>query len=223
MATTFPIAIDDFTNPTDVPLGTPVGGRTHSQQHGDLNDAVEAIQTRVGVSGSAVPATIDFELHNTASGHDHDGINSKAVVIGPPTSGSSYVSGAFAFTPDTSVGTAVDQINQFLQAGISGGLLETDRKLILLADDGPFEGYPGAYRECLMFNNVFPSASIWYTDNTKTAKIVEQSLVYSQSNIVPDQNIYRVYNLDGVTVKTTVIDTIAYSGIFETSRTRVVI
>lgn len=43
MATNFPTSLDSFTNPTAADnLDTAVGGRTHDQQHADLNDAVEA-------------------------------------------------------------------------------------------------------------------------------------------------------------------------------------
>lgn len=59
MATVFPANLDNFTNPapTDT-LGTAVGGRTHSQQHDDLNDAVEALEARVGVTGSVVGTSL---------------------------------------------------------------------------------------------------------------------------------------------------------------------
>lgn len=60
MTTAFPGAIDNFVNPSPgtVPLATTFGGRTHSQEHGDVNDAVEAIEGEVGVTGSAVTTSL---------------------------------------------------------------------------------------------------------------------------------------------------------------------
>ena len=65
MATTFPTTIDDFTNitdPTVTTLQTVVGGRTHSDFHNDYNDALEAIQARVGVTNSAVPTSHEYKI-----------------------------------------------------------------------------------------------------------------------------------------------------------------
>lgn len=100
------------------------------------------------------------------------------------------------------------------------GLVEEDRKLILLADlGGPFESYDGAYRELGFMKNVFVTSSTWYTDNTKTSKIVEK-LIDFNSNLTLNQITYNVYEQDGTTIKTTVIDTITNQGIFEVSRQR---
>ena len=49
MATGFPSSLDTLTNPngTDT-LSNP----SHAQQHTNLNDAVEAIETKIGINGS---------------------------------------------------------------------------------------------------------------------------------------------------------------------------
>lgn len=57
----FPTALDNFTNPTGT-AATDSGTRTHSQQHGDVNDAVEALEAKVGINGSAVTTTLDYKL-----------------------------------------------------------------------------------------------------------------------------------------------------------------
>ena len=51
MATKYPAAFDSFTNPTGVTDLDTSAFWTHAQQHGDLNDAVEAIQLRLGIDG----------------------------------------------------------------------------------------------------------------------------------------------------------------------------
>ena len=49
MAINFPTSLDDFANPAPTDsLNTP----SHSLQHTDLNDAVEAMQRKVGVGAS---------------------------------------------------------------------------------------------------------------------------------------------------------------------------
>ena len=50
MAISFPTSLDNFTNPSS---GNTLDSPSHSLQHSDINDAVEAMQRKVGV-GSAV-------------------------------------------------------------------------------------------------------------------------------------------------------------------------
>jgi hypothetical protein len=60
MATNFPSSLDSFTNPsgTDAMDSVTV---PHATQHADLNDAVEALQSKVGVDGSAVTTSLDYK------------------------------------------------------------------------------------------------------------------------------------------------------------------
>lgn len=67
----YPTTIDSFTDPdpTD-PLNSP----SHSGLHTDNNTAIEALENKVGVDGSAVTTSIDYLLKNTSSsdpGHKH--------------------------------------------------------------------------------------------------------------------------------------------------------
>lgn len=121
-------------------------------------------------------------------------------------------------------GVSASYVGTTTTYAVTRGLLADDRELILLAErSGPFEGYSSSFNETIMHRSVFPSASIWYTDNTKTSRIVEQELVYVGNNIVSSQSIFRVYEQYGTTVRTTSTDTIYYNGIFEISRSRSII
>lgn len=61
MPTNFPGAIDNFTNPTPADdLNTPTV--LHSDQHANTNDAVEALEAWIGISGSSVSASIAYRL-----------------------------------------------------------------------------------------------------------------------------------------------------------------
>ena len=57
MATNFPATLDNFANPqgTDSMAG-------HAALHGNVNDALEAIQTKVGVDGSNNPNSLDYKI-----------------------------------------------------------------------------------------------------------------------------------------------------------------
>lgn len=109
MTTSFPTGLDTFINPTATDHLNGPAGTTHADQHANANDSITALQDRVGVTGSAVPTTIDYELHNVEHGHDHDGINSRPVKLG--TSGSVSGSGYFPISPSSSMGETVFNIN----------------------------------------------------------------------------------------------------------------
>ena len=51
MASTFPTALDAFTNPTATSLLT---SPNHAQQHSDINDAVEALEAKVAIGATVL-------------------------------------------------------------------------------------------------------------------------------------------------------------------------
>ena len=61
MATSFPSGLDALTNPTSADgLNSP----DHAGQHADVNDAIEALEAKVGVNGSAVVTSLDYKVTN---------------------------------------------------------------------------------------------------------------------------------------------------------------
>ena len=93
------------------------------------------------------------------------------------------------------------------------------RQLIHFIDDGPAEGFlSGAYKETI--GTIFPISEIWYEDNTKTKKIIE--LLTTWSGVLITQEQWKIYSIDGITIKSMITDTINYTGIFENSRTRAI-
>lgn len=114
------------------------------------------------------------------------------------------------------------------EKGLTGSGITTSqhralRQLIHLADEGgPFEGFAtGAYQETLPAANPFPTSVIWWTSSAKTSKIVEETITYNGNKTVATDQ-WKAYDTDGITVLATVTDTISYSGVFETSRTRAI-
>lgn len=59
MATNFPTSLDTLTNPTS---SDSLSSPSHSAQHANVNDAVEALQAKVGVDSSAVTSSLDYKV-----------------------------------------------------------------------------------------------------------------------------------------------------------------
>jgi hypothetical protein len=104
--------------------------------------------------------------------------------------------------------------------GLSAATHQALRQLIHFIDNGPANGFAsGAYRENT--GTVFPTAIIWYDDNTKVKKLVEKLITYTGSFATTIQ--WKMYDTDGSTVLATVTDVITLSGSFEASRTRTIV
>lgn len=61
MATNFPSSLDSLSNPTG---SSSLTSPDHAGQHADANDAIEALQAKVGVDGSAVTTSFDYKISN---------------------------------------------------------------------------------------------------------------------------------------------------------------
>ena len=72
MSTAYPLALDDFPNLVD---RTPLEGANaftgHTALHANANDAIEALQARVGIIGSTDTASIEYRLNHVPLGFDH--------------------------------------------------------------------------------------------------------------------------------------------------------
>ena len=60
MATGFPTSLDALTNPTSTDALT---SPSHADQHANANDAIEALQAKVGVDSSAVATSLDYKVN----------------------------------------------------------------------------------------------------------------------------------------------------------------
>jgi hypothetical protein len=61
MASNFPSSLDTFTNPSSSDAMDSVSV-PHATQHSDLNDAVEALQAKVGADSSGVASSHDYKI-----------------------------------------------------------------------------------------------------------------------------------------------------------------
>lgn len=63
MAINYPTSLDNFTNPTGTDLlENAVSALDHDVQHSNANDAIEALQAKVGINSSAVTTSHDYKL-----------------------------------------------------------------------------------------------------------------------------------------------------------------
>lgn len=93
------------------------------------------------------------------------------------------------------------------------------QRLLYYIDQGPVDGHIGAFKEIV--GSPWPSSVTWYTDATKTKKIVEKVIVRNAEQ-APTQITWRLYDADGVTVAAQAVDTIVNVASFESTRTRVI-
>lgn len=142
--------------------------------------------------------------------------------------GIQYLEG-YGFTTGVTIGyNQLDgYVQSLLQGGGGGGLTpqahQTLRQLIHFIDEGPGDGFAsGAFKETLPTGSPFPTSITWYLDIAKTKKLVEKFITYNSSHF-PIQIHWNMYDFDGVTLIHTVIDDIAYSTAFESTRTRTII
>lgn len=83
MPTNFPSNLDNFTNPTPADhLNTPAV--LHSDEHSNANDAIEALEAKVGIDSSAVPTTLDYRVRQleTVSGTSQIVAWNEGVLVG---------------------------------------------------------------------------------------------------------------------------------------------
>ena len=65
MASTYPTTLDAFTNPSASSLLT---SPSHAQQHSDINDAMEAVQTKLAIGNTVVGTYTDYSTTLTFPG-----------------------------------------------------------------------------------------------------------------------------------------------------------
>jgi alpha-D-ribose 1-methylphosphonate 5-triphosphate synthase subunit PhnH len=61
MTTSFPTSLDSFTNPIS---SNTLASPDHAVQHANINDAVAALEAKVGADSSAVTTSLDYKISN---------------------------------------------------------------------------------------------------------------------------------------------------------------
>ena len=111
MASTYPTTLDSFTNPI---AANPLTAPSHAQQHSDINDAMEAVQTKLAIGNTLIGTYVSFtpSLNNITLGNGTLTTNYCTVnefvhfygklVFGSTTSITTNGSIVLPLTPDTS-------------------------------------------------------------------------------------------------------------------------
>jgi microcystin-dependent protein len=127
LATSFPTGLDALTNPTSANgLNSP----DHAGQHSDANDAIEALEAKVGVNGSAVTSSLDYKITNINASNLASGTVPSARVAGAYTGVTSVGTlGSLTVTGDVTVDTntlKVDSTNNRVGVNVTSPSVELD-------------------------------------------------------------------------------------------------
>jgi hypothetical protein len=82
MATNFPTSLDALTNPTG---SSALTSPDHAGQHTDANDAIEALQAKVGIDSSLVATSLDYIVRNLPATNITSGTLASARISGSYT------------------------------------------------------------------------------------------------------------------------------------------
>jgi hypothetical protein len=110
MATSYPSSLDTFTNPQSTDLLS-AAGVSHADQHANVNDAVEALEAKVGADSSAVTSSHDYLIRVRAVTPYADSSARSTAVPSP-------VEGQMSYLLDTN---AVEVYDGSAWTSISGG------------------------------------------------------------------------------------------------------
>jgi len=92
MASNFPSSLDTFTNPSSTDAMDSVSV-PHATQHSDLNDAVEALQAKVGADSSGVASSHDYKIAQLEAAADDIAIFNESQASG--TAGGTATAGSY--------------------------------------------------------------------------------------------------------------------------------
>lgn len=112
MATNFPTSLDSFTNPSS---SSTLDSPSHAAQHANINDAMEAVQAKLGVGAGTIgewtsytPTFSGLTVGNGTVDFRYCRVNDIVFVIGNVTFGSTTsVSGNILYSAPTSMSTPV--------------------------------------------------------------------------------------------------------------------
>ena len=170
------------------------------------------------------PLFLDAEGFPTEMNQSSDSMTLDSLSV-QGTAGITMVSGTVSGLPlPTANSEAASKLYVDLATASGSGITELQHRAlrdVIHFIDGPGDGFAsGAYRETV--GGPFPTSVTWYESNTKTEKIIEQTIA-RPSKATPTPIVWKMYDSDGSTVLVTVQDDISYDGVFETSRTRTII
>lgn len=175
----FPTSLDNFTNPSGSTDRMNAVSVPHAQQHADLNDAVEALEAKVGVDGSAVATSLDYKVSNKVTGPGSATVSNFAAfstLNGKNVADSGYGASSFATSAQgAKADTAVQPARTLTINGVAYDL-SADRSWTVsgggLTRDLWYEVPSGAYASASTFTSTEASSG----EATRLAELAERSL-----------------------------------------------
>ena len=187
--------------------------------------AGEVIYGVTGVGGSTSPNSVEVTFYSTTHGTGHSTAGNPYTWESGFTDKITLQYGYF-LRLDQIQGELLRPSIDALGSGSGGGtgITQTEHKtlrhVIHFLPDGPGDGFTsGAFKETLPIGSPFPTSIIWWESAAKLKKIIEKTLVLNP-NKTPATIEWRMYDVDGVSLVSTVTDSIVYDRVFELSRTR---
>jgi hypothetical protein len=119
----FPSSLDSFNNPT---AGDPLNVPSHAGQHANANDAIEALEAKVGIDGSADADSLDYKVTNLISDTSNidntsDATKLAAMLLAAWPVGSIYSNKTDSTNPGTLFGGTWVAIEGYVVAGYKSG------------------------------------------------------------------------------------------------------
>lgn len=122
-----------------------------------------------------------------------------------------------------------DSTGAFNPRSGGGGITESEHKALrqlihFVGTNSPGDGFgSGPYHcETLPAADPFPTSETWYETSSKTNKICRWEGTYNSNKTFATEK-WIVYKSDGTNPAADATDTISYSGVFETSRSRAIV
>lgn len=133
MSIVYPGALDNFTNPV---AGDTMAAVPHDQQHSDENDAIEALEAKVGITGSLDPTSLTYQINAITSAFtgSSSGINTgdqnlfssvavtgqSSIIATGTTSTLTMIGSGVTITTDTGTGALIFSATPFAGVALTG-------------------------------------------------------------------------------------------------------
>jgi hypothetical protein len=180
MAINYPTSLDSFTNPSATDLLT---SPSHAQQHSDINDAMEAVQTKLAIGNTVVGTYTAYtpSFFNLTVG---DGLVSGAYAR---VNDFVHVYGSLTFGSTTSVTGAVSIV---LPVNHSLSITAFAYGFVQLRDNSTGVFYPGGTRYNGLTGSVF-AASYGITGSNTFLNVITATVPFTWT--VSDQMTWNLY------------------------------
>ena len=121
MASTYPTSLDAFTNPTASSLLT---SPSHAQQHSDINDAMEAVQTKLAIGNTVIgtytaytPTVSNVVMGNATFAVNYARVNNFVHYYGAIVFGTTSTFGGSPWNISLPINCATPVVNHFIPVG----------------------------------------------------------------------------------------------------------